>query len=942
MFPFGHQQLIIAHDLSTLVAGRNRFSAMPAGEQTGTVPPRHAAPDSSAASNAAGSGAAGPVSAEHARLAESPAASDPWRLWGPYLSGRQWGTVREDYSADGDAWGYFPFEQAEARAYRWGEDGLGGICDRFGFLNFSLALWNGRDERLKERLFGLTNPEGNHGEDVKEYWWAVDATPTHSYAEWLYRYPQAAYPYQQLRVENASRGRDQAEYELSDTGVLDQDRFFDVTISYAKAAPDDICIRISATNHGPDPAELHLLPQLWFRNTWAWGRDQRCPQLRRIDRPERTPGVLRAVEADHGFLGRYVLLANGEPAVLVCDNETDDVRLFGTAGNRSDYPKNGIGRRVVAGETGAVNPAGVGTKAAFWYQFDQIASGQTVTVELRLRADAFPVQPFGAGFDAIFTDRLAEANQFYDQVIPAGTPDQDRLISRRAFAGLLWGKQLYRYSVTEWLDGDPGQPAAPAARLEPSARNVSWRSLSLADVISMPDDWEYPWFAAWDLAFHCVTLAHVDPAFAKQQLVLLCREWAMHPNGQLPAYEWAFGDVNPPVHAWAAWRVYCIDGGWDRDFLVRVFSKLLLNFSWWVNRKDADGSNLFEGGFLGMDNIGLFDRSAPLPPGHRLEQSDATSWMAFYCLSMLQISLELARTDPAWDDLATKFLEHFLSIAEAVSSFGSKKVPLWDEQDGFCYDVLVQSDGSYQQLPVRSMVGLLPLLSVALAPDWVATELPDFTARLNWLFRHRPELTASLVSARSGSETHLTLSLLDADRYQRVLHRLLDEAEFLSPYGIRSLSAAYRQPFSTQVEGHSVTISYRPGESDSGLFGGNSNWRGPIWFPVNVLLVDALRTYCAGRGADLSVQLPTGSGQSRTLTEVADQLQDRLIGLFRPTAAGGRRPSDPRDVATGPLWQAHPSFSEYFHGDTGTGLGASHQTGWTALVAHLICDRTGR
>ncbi|MEO6700925.1 MAG: glucosidase [Jatrophihabitantaceae bacterium] len=879
--------------------------------------------------------------AEHARLAESPAASDPWRLWGPYLAGRQWGTVREDYSADGDAWGYFPFEQAEARAYRWGEDGLGGICDRFGFLNFSVALWNGQDSRLKERLFGLTNPEGNHGEDVKEYWWAIDATPTHSYAQWLYRYPQAAYPYEQLRSENRRRDRSQPEYELSDTGVLDQNRFFDVTLSYAKAAPDDICIRISATNQGPDPAPLHLLPQLWFRNTWSWGRDERTPRLRRVDPPERTPGALRAIEATHGFLGRYVLLAEGEPDVLTCDNETDAVRLFGSASNRTGYPKDGIGRRVVHGEQDAVNPSGNGTKAAFWYEFDQVAPGETVTVALRLRADAFSEQPFGAGFESVFTDRIAEADQYYQQVIPADTSDQDRLIARRAFAGLLWGKQLYRYSVTEWLAGDPGQPSPSADRLGTAARNTAWRSLSLADVISMPDEWEYPWFASWDLAFHCVTFAHVDPDFAKQQLVLLCREWAMHPNGQLPAYEWAFGDVNPPVHAWAAWQVYCIDGQRDRDFLVRVFSKLLLNFSWWVNRKDADGSNLFEGGFLGMDNIGLFDRSAPLPPGHRLEQSDATSWMAFYCLSMLQISLELARTDPAWDDLATKFLEHFLSIAQAVANFGSQGVALWDDEDGFCYDVLVRPDGSYQQLRVRSMVGLLPLLSVAIAPDWVATELPDFTARLNWLARHRPELTASLVTARGESGNHLTLSLLDSARYLRVVHRLLDEQEFLSPYGIRSLSASYREPFSTEVEGNSVTISYRPGESDSGLFGGNSNWRGPIWFPVNVLLADALRTYCAGRGADLSVELPTGSGQQRMLTEVADLLHDRLIALFRP-GADGRRPSDPRDTGTGPLWQAHPTFSEYFHGDAGLGLGASHQTGWTALVAHLICDRGRR
>jgi hypothetical protein len=902
------------------------------------VTPRHAAPQAS------GGHWAVPRSAEHARLAESPEASDPWRLWGPYLSGRQWGTVREDYSADGDAWGYFPFELAEARAYRWGEDGLGGICDRFGFLNFSVALWNGQDCRLKERLFGLTNPEGNHGEDVKEYWWAIDATPTHSYGQWLYRYPQAAYPYQELREQNRRRDRSQPEYELIDTGVLAEDRFFDVSVSYAKAAPDDICIRITATNHGPDAAPLHLLPQLWFRNTWAWGRDDRKPELRLVP-PERTLGGasrLQGVQADHGFLGKYLLLAQGTPTVLVCDNDSDDVRLFGATGNRSAFCKDGVGRRVVHGDAGAINPAGTGTKAAFWYEFAAIPSGGSVTVELRLSSQEPPERPFGSGFEAVFADRAAEAEQFYRSVIPADTDPLDRLTARRAFAGLLWGKQLYRYSVEEWLDGDPAQPLPPDSRRERGARNVGWRSLALADVISMPDEWEYPWFASWDLAFHCVTLAHIDPAFAKQQLVLLCREWAMHPNGQLPAYEWAFGDVNPPVHAWAAWQVYCIEGSQDREFLIRVFSKLLLNFSWWVNRKDADGSNLFEGGFLGMDNVGLFDRSAPLPPGYRLEQSDATSWMAFYCLSMLQISLELARADTAWDELATKFLEHFLAIAQAMASFGSMNVSLWDEQDGFCYDVLILPDGGYQQLPVRSMVGLLPLLSVALAPDWVRTELPDFTARLEWLFRHRPELTGSLVSSHGPDGNHLTLALLDSDRYLRVLHRLLDPEEFLSPFGIRSLSASYRVPFSTEVAGQSMMISYHPGESDSGLFGGNSNWRGPVWFPVNVLLADALRTYCAGRGGQLMVELPTGSRQSQPLSMVADLLADRLIALFRPGPDSGRRPGDPAGVGTGPLWQAHPSFSEYFHGDTGVGLGASHQTGWTALVAHLICDRTAR
>ncbi len=890
------------------------------------------------------SAAAGhPVTAEATRLAESPDASDPWRLWGPYLAGRQWGTVREDYSADGDAWNYFPFEQAHARAYRWGEDGLGGLCDRYGFLHLAVALWNGKDDRLKERLFGLTNPQGNHGEDVKEYWWPVDATPTHSYADWLYRYPQAAYPYADLVAENSRRDRTSPEYELSDTGVLAQDRFFDVSVRHAKAAPDDIAVRISVTNHGPDAAELHLVPQLWFRNTWAWGVDDRTPSLRRLDPPERTEGDAALIETEHAYLGRYVLAAQAHPRagghppeVLVCDNETDAVALFGAAVNPTPYPKDGIGRRVVHGDLDAVNPAGTGTKAGLWYHFEAIAPGETVTVQLRLRADAMPERPFGPGFDAVFTDRLAEAEEFYADVIPPSTSAVDAEIARRAFAGLLWGKQLYRYSVERWLAGDPAQPEAPPQRRDRGARNASWTHLDLADVISMPDEWEYPWFASWDLAFHCVTLAHIDPEFAKAQLVLLCREWAMHPNGQLPAYEWAFSDVNPPVHAWAAWQVYCIDGMRDQDFLLRVFTKLLLNFGWWVNRKDADGSNLFEGGFLGMDNIGLFDRSAPPPAGYRLEQSDATSWMAYYCLSMLRIALELARHDTAWDDAATKFLEHFLSIAQALSSFGSQNVSLWDSHDGFFYDVLVHPDGSYQPLPVRSLVGLLPLLAVAQAPEWVAAELPDFTARIRWLQRRRPDFVAGLLVTHGDDGDKFTLSLVDAQRLGLLLASMLDDEQFLSPHGIRSLSAQYRQPLTVQVDGQPLTIGYLPGVSDSALFGGNSNWRGPVWMPVNVLLADALRAHGAGVAADLRV--PGSDGQPATLTEIADDLDERLIGLFRP-GANGRRPGDPRDVGDGPLWNRHVTFSEYFDGDTGAGIGASHQTGWTALVAHLICSR---
>ena len=877
-------------------------------------------------------------SAEHARLAESPDSTSAWRLWGPYLSGRQWGTVREDYSAKGDAWSYLPFEQAHRRAYRWGEDGLGGICDRYGFLNIAFALWNGRDPILKERLFGLTNGEGNHGEDIKEYWWALDGTPTHSWMRWLYRYPQAEFPYQQLRAENAARTKDEREFELADTGVLDDDRFFDLTITYAKAAPDDVVMLVEATNHGPDPAPLHLLPQVWFRNTWAWGADLRQPSLQALA-PDATGGSLRAVACTHTFLGRYTLAAQGAPEVLVCENETNAAALF-SAHNTSAYTKDGIDSRVVHGDGSAVNPDGLGTKAAFWYRWDAVAPGQTVSVRLRLSIAAPDEHSFGPAFDAVLDDRAQEADDFYGTVLPARLPAEDAEIARRAFAGLLWGKQLYRYGVAEWLDGDPAGPAPPPERARRGARNASWRHLALADVLCMPDDWEYPWFAAWDLAFHCVTLAHVDPAFAKEQLLLLCREWAMHPDGQLPAYEWSFGDVNPPVHAWAAWRVYLIDGRHDTDFLIRVFTKLLLNFGWWVNRKDADGSNLFEGGFLGMDNIGLFDRSAVLPEGSRLEESDATSWVAFFCLNLFTISVELARSVPAWDEAATKFLEHFLSIAHAMRRFGSQEESLWDEEDGFFYDLLVHADGNAERLRARSMVGLLPLLAVAHTPAWTAELLPDFTARLRWLQGRHPELLDGLLtrSRPHGEPADQLLALLDPERLVRVLSRMFDEAEFLSPYGIRSLSAAYRTPYTAQVGGHTLSIDYEPGESRTSIFGGNSNWRGPVWFPVNVLLADALRTYDDYLGAALTVEMPSGSGNLVTLGQAADAIDSRLIDLFR-RAPSGRRPADGRriEAADNPLWRAQVSFSEYFHGDTGEGLGATHQTGWTALVAHLLC-----
>ncbi|WP_233533118.1 glucosidase [Antrihabitans sp. YC2-6] len=880
-------------------------------------------------------------SAEHARLAESPKPSSPWRRWGPYVSSRQWGTVREDYSSDGDAWSYFPFEHSHLRAYRWGEDGIGGLCDRYGFLNVAVAMWNGKDPVLKERLFGLTNGEGNHGEDVKEYWWALDSTPTHSWMQLLYRYPQAEFPYAKLKEENAKRDRDEREYELADTGILDENRFFDVTVTYAKASPDDVCMVVEATNHGPDAAPLHLLPQVWFRNSWTWGRDSRKPTLRRLDPPELFASNLSAVECTHDFLGRIYVSAESvdQPTrVLVCENESNAAVLW-HAQNETATTKDGVNQRVVHGDESAVAADGVGTKSAFWYVFDSVEPGQTVSVRLRMSPDQPGEDTFGSGFDAVLADRRSDAEAFYDVVLPNRLDDEERFIARRAFAGLLWGKQVYRYTVEHWIDGDPAEPMPPAERADRHARNATWRHLALADVISMPDDWEYPWFAAWDLAFHCVALAHVDPAFAKEQLLLLCREWAMHPNGQLPAYEWAFGDVNPPVHAWAAWQVYIIDGLRDRDFLIRIFTKLLLNFGWWVNRKDLDGSSVFEGGFLGMDNIGLFDRSAPPPEGCRLEQSDATSWMAFYCLEMLKISVALALEVKAWDECATKFLEHFLSIAQAMRRFGSRDISLWDDEDGFYYDVLVHPDRSYQRLRVRSMVGLLPILAVAHAPAWTAEHLPDFTARLRWLQARRPDLVDGLLDQSGDDGNHAMLSLMDPERLERVLSRMFDEGEFLSPFGIRSLSASYKEPYSTEVVGQQMEIDYQPGESRSFMFGGNSNWRGPIWFPVNVLLADSLRIYDDYFGNATTFEVPTGSGTRLTAAQAAADIDRRLISLFRK-GPDGKRPSDGERIesSTDPLWD-HITFSEYFDGDTGEGLGATHQTGWTALVAHLLCRR---
>ena len=877
---------------------------------------------------------------EGRRLSTSASDDSAWRRWGPYVAARQWGTVREDYSEDGSAWEFFPFDHSHQRAYRWGEDGLGGLCDRFGFLNIALACWNGQDDRLKERPFGLTNPQGNHGEDVKEYYWALDGTPTHSSAQWLYRYPQAAFPYEDLLRTNAERGYDEPEYELADTGVFDEDRFFDITVTHAKRTPNDVLVEFTATNHGPDAAPLDLVPQVWFRNTWAWGRDPRTPSISQVY------GTDNVLDLQHAWLGRYRVSAEGSPELMFCDNETNEVALWGADHNRTPYPKDGINRAIVHGDASLLNPDRHGTKVGLRYHFDAIAPGESVTVRLRLTElkesdpDDVLLEPF-ADFDAVLAERRGDADEFFGAVIPPDVSDVDRHIARRAFAGLQWGKQLYRWSIHEWLEGDPAKPPAPESRRlpEPDGRNTDWGNLDMADIISMPDDWEYPWFATWDLAFHCVALAEVDPDFAKNQLLLMCREWAQHPNGQLPAYEWHFSDVNPPVHAWAAWQVYLAAGADDTDFLVRIMTKLLLNFGWWVNRKDEAGNNIFEGGFLGMDNISLFDRSSDFADGWRLEQSDATSWVAFFCLGMLQISQELAREKPAWEETATTFFHRFLSITQSIEAFGSGRLSLWNDEDGFYYDELVGPDGQVQQVPVRSLVGLVPLLAISNSPSWLAEELPDLRRRRSWLEMNRPDLFRYILTEQRPEGGVQTLALVDRERLPRILQRLFDPAEFLSDHGIRSLSAAYRDGMHVNLVGQDLHIRYTPGVSENGMFGGNSNWRGPVWFPLNCLLIDALHERGSGVGADLTWEYPTGSGQQRTLREISDDLAERLIDIFRP-GRDGVAPGTPHDMRRGPLWDQHVTFSEYFDGDTGEGLGATHQTGWTAMVAHLICRRS--
>ncbi len=876
---------------------------------------------------------------EKRRLAESRSRTIHWKRWGPYVSERAWGTVREDYSRDGSAWDHFPYEQARSRAYRWSEDGIAGICDRHQTMCLALALWNGKDPHLKERLFGLAGPQGNHGEDVKEYYFYLDSTPTHSYMSFLYKYTQREYPYRALLNGNRHRDRRAGELELIDTGAFLENRYFDVFVEYAKASAEDILARIRVVNRGPEAAPIHVLPTLWYRNTWSWGLDVRRPRIRPVEGPA---GAV-TLETQHPVYGARRLVCEGSPEPLFTENESNLKRLW-NVDNDSPYVKDAFHDAVVNGIASATNPAKVGSKAAAHYQL-VIPPGGEVVLRLRL-TDKAPVafdepDTDGHTFDAIFEARRREADHFYHSLAPEGLSEDLRLVQRQAFAGLLFSKQFYNYDLGRWLKGDPAGPEPPKERHH--GRNCDWGHLFNADVISMPDKWEYPWYAAWDLAFHCVPLALVDAEFAKEQLVLLLREWYMHPNGQLPAYEWALGDVNPPVHAWAAWRVYKIEkkqtGHGDRRFLERVFHKLLLNFTWWVNRKDAEGKNIFQGGFLGLDNIGVFDRSAVLPTGGHLEQSDATSWMGMYCLNMLTIALELAKDNPAYEDVASKFFEHFVYICRAMNNIAGEGIELWDKADGFFYDVLHLPDGGHHPLRVRSMVGLIPLFAVETLDSQIVDRLPSFKRRMQWFLENRPELRGH-IETRTGGDNRIQrfLSLVNRDRLKSVMRYMLDEREFLSPHGIRAVSRHHKDdPYVLHVNGTEYRVDYEPAESSTGLFGGNSNWRGPIWFPVNYLILESLQKFHFYLGSAYRVECPKGSGTELSLGEVATELSRRLISIFTRDKHG-RRPVFGRTETfqTDPNWRDYIPFHEYFHGDSGAGLGASHQTGWTALVAKLI------
>lgn len=868
---------------------------------------------------------------EQLRLNEDRERKKNWRKFGPYLTERQWGTVREDYSKEGSAWDYISHDAARSKAYRWGEEGIGGISDDHQLINFAVAFWNKKDPILKERIFGLTGNEGNHAEDCKEHYYYLDSTPTHSYMKMLYKYPQREFPYSILVKENKRRGKLDPEFELIDTGIFNDNRYFDVFIEYAKADTDDLLVRITVHNRCAEPAELHVLPQVWFRNTWSWGYDNYKPEMSADDKSR--------LLIKHRKVGNYFLTGEGKCSMLFCENETNMQKLFNF---RTDGTfKDGINDFLVQGKKKTLNTASKGTKAAFNYEL-KIDGGKSSVIRLRLSND-FQSDPF-ADFDSIFYERLKEADVFYTDLQAKVKENEKKDIQRQALAGMLWSKQFYYYDVAQWLNGDPAQPTPAPERK--NGRNREWLHLHNSDIISMPDKWEYPWYAAWDLAFHTIPLAIVDPEFAKRQLKLLTKEWYMHPNGQLPAYEWALSDVNPPVHALATWRVYKMDaemqGTADRRFLEEVFHKLLLNFTWWVNRKDFFGNNIFQGGFLGMDNIGVFDRSAKLPTGGYIEQSDGTSWMAMFTLNMLRISLELAKENPTYQSLATKFFEHFLYIAGAMANIGNDGINLWDEEDEFFYDVLHTPDNNRLSLKVRSMVGLIPLFAVEVLDQELFDAMPEFTRRLQWFLLNRPDL-ANLISRwneKGKGERHL-LSLLRGHRMKMLLKRMLDEAEFLSPYGVRALSRVHLdKPYKIKAKGSEFSVKYTPGESDTTLFGGNSNWRGPVWFPVNFLLIEALERFHHYYGDDFKIEHPTGSGIHLTLMEIADDLSERLINIFRKDK-NGRRPvfGNSDLLQKDEHFRDYIYFYEYFHGDNGRGVGATHQTGWTGLVAKLIQPR---
>ena len=879
---------------------------------------------------------------EGSRLASIQQKKGHWNRWGPFVSERAWGTVREDYSANGEAWNYFPHDHARSRAYRWNEDGIAGICDRHQFLCFALAFWNGRDPYLKERLFGLTGPEGNHGEDVKEYYFYLDNTPTHSYMKYLYKYPQAKFPYDRLREENRRRGKRDAEFELVDTGIFDEGRYFDVIVEYTKNDPEDLLIRITVTNRGPDRAPIHVLPNLWFRNTWAWGRDDRRPSMTMRKQAQQKSGKVRSLVAHHWQLGDYELYCSAADELLFTENETNTSRLYGVP-SPTPYCKDAFHAYVVDGNLGAVNPDATGTKAAALY-LRNVDAGETVTIDLRLASvrDGHSLKAPFADFASLVTQRRKEADEFYDVVLPAKLSADAKMVARQGFAGMLWSKQYYHYVVSDWLEGDPVGPPPPPERF--TGRNHDWTHVFIRDVISMPDKWEFPWFASWDLGFHCVSLAYIDPHFAKDQILLMLREWYMHPNGQIPAYEWDFNGVNPPVLSLAARYVFEIDrlhtGVADYAFIERVFQKMLLNFTWWVNRKDALGKNVFQGGFLGMDNIGVFDRDK-LPPGYLLGQADGTSWMAAFAKNMYSIALLLAEKNPIYEDVASKFWEHYIYIANSMNSLGDSSKSLWDEKDGFFYDHLISAHHDPIPIRARTMVGFVPIFGASTVPADTFDRYPDFLRRRQWFIEHRPDLVESVgAMVVPGANENLILGLVRTDQLRRMLIYMLDESEFLSPYGVRSVSRYHKDhPLILNLDGQESRLDYEPGESITDLFGGNSNWRGPIWLPVNFLILLALKQYHLYYGDEFKVECPTGSGKMKNLDQVAEELAQRLGSVFLRDKNGNRAVFGSNAMFnTDPHWRDLIPFHEYFDGDTGRGCGASHQTGWTGLIAQILID----